>query len=131
MNESMIVEAIRAAHGVGGMDPVMQARAAERVADASAVERFQAALAPTAVDAASAVPFASKVGAAWDSARIQNQEMLHRIHALSDLASMEHASVSQLIELQYEVMNLSFQQDVVTKVADKASTAIQTLIKNQ
>ena len=26
---------------------------------------------------------------------------------------------------------LSFQQDVVTKVVDKASTAIQTLIKNQ
>ena len=36
-----------------------------------------------------------------------------------------------MLELQYEVMNLSFQQDVVTKIADKASNAVQTLIKNQ
>jgi type III secretion system YscI/HrpB-like protein len=29
------------------------------------------------------------------------------------------------------VANLSFQQEVVAKVADKASQAVQTLIKNQ
>ena len=44
---------------------------------------------------------------------------------------MHGPSSRELVELQYEVMNLSFQQEVVTKVADKASTAIQTLIKNQ
>lgn len=130
MTESMIVEAIRAAGGIG-YDPALQMQNVGNVADPSAVERFQAALAPNAVDAPTAVPFASEVGAVWNSARAQNQEMLHRVHALSDLASMESSSMSQLIQLQYEIMNLSFQQDVVTKVADKASTAIQTLIKNQ
>ena len=37
----------------------------------------------------------------------------------------------ELTELQYEVHNLAFQQEVVAKVADKSSNAIQTLIKNQ
>ena len=44
---------------------------------------------------------------------------------------MHAPAAGNLIELQYEVMNLAFQQEVVTKVADKASTAIQTLVKNQ
>jgi hypothetical protein len=46
--------------------------------------------------------------------------------------SATHAlSGPEMIELQYEVANLAFQQEVVTKVADKSSNAIQTLIKNQ
>lgn len=130
MTEAMIVEAVRTVRGIG-MDPMAQVQATERAADPSAVERFQAAMAPDAVNRADPVPFASEVGAAWGAARQQNQEMMHRIHALSNLASMESASMPQLMELQYEIMNLAFQQDVVTKVADKASTAIQTLIKNQ
>ena len=40
-------------------------------------------------------------------------------------------SSAELVELQYEVMNLSFQQEVVAKVADKTSSAVQTLVKNQ
>ena len=44
----------------------------------------------------------------------------------------EHPDVqANLQQLQYEVMNLSFQQEGVTKVADKSSNAIQTLVKNQ
>ena len=130
MNESMIVEAIRAANG-SGFDAAMQAQSVEKTADPSAVERFQAAMGPAGVAAADPVPFATEIGKVWDDARNQNQAMLHRIKALSELSSMEQASMMNLMELQYEVMNLSFQQDVVTKVADKASTAIQTLIKNQ
>ena len=130
MTESMIVEAIRAARGIG-FDPAVQAQNVGSVADPSAVERFQAAMGPAGVQRADPVPFASEVGAMWDSARTQNQAMLHRIEELSGMASMENASMGKLIALQYDVMNLSFQQDVVTKVVDKASTAIQTLIKNQ
>jgi type III secretion system YscI/HrpB-like protein len=44
---------------------------------------------------------------------------------------MHGPSSGNLVELQYEVMNLSFQQEVVTKVADKSANAIQTLVKNQ
>ena len=130
MNESMMVEAVRAAHGVG-FDPVMQAQNTEKTANPSAVERFQAALAPNAANAPDAVPFASEVGAMWDVAKSHNQEILHRIKALSSMATMDSSTSLRLMELQYEVMNLSFHQDVVTKIADKASTAVQTLIKNQ
>ena len=59
------------------------------------------------------------------------QGILHRIRALCDLKETHSPSAGNLIELQYEVMNLAFQQEVVTKVADKSSNAIQTLIKNQ
>jgi type III secretion system YscI/HrpB-like protein len=44
---------------------------------------------------------------------------------------MHGPSSAELVELQYEVMNLSFQQEVVAKVADKTSNAVQTLVKNQ
>ena len=82
-------------------------------------------------EAPAAVPFDSQVSAAWRSAQANNQGMLHRIQALSELQGRHSLSAAELVELQYEVMNLSFQQEVVTKVADKTSTAVQTLIKNQ
>ena len=129
MTEQMIVEAVRAAGG--GTSPVAAAGATEgpqapaAVADPSAVTRFQEAM------AADPVPFASEAAAAWRSAQANNQGILHRIRALSDLKNSHSPSMANLVELQYEVMNLAFQQEVVTKVADKASTAIQTLVKNQ
>ena len=53
------------------------------------------------------------------------------IRALSEAKRLGNApSVLQMTELQYEVANLSFQQEVVTNVAKKASSAIETLVKN-
>ena len=112
MTEQMIVEAVRAAGTGGAADPM-------------------AAGAPQAVAAADPIPFASQASAVWRSAQVNNQGILHRIRALCDLKETHSPSAGNLIELQYEVMNLAFQQEVVTKVADKSSNAIQTLIKNQ
>ena len=98
---------------------------------ATAVSKFEAAMAANAPTAVSEVPFASQVSAAWRSAQVNNQGMLHRIKALTEISAQHSLSAPELLELQYEVVNLSFQQDVVTKVADKASNAVQTLIKNQ
>ena len=126
MTEQMIVEAVRAA---GGSQPavanVQSPGAVQSVADPSAVERFQSAM---AVDS---VPFASEVAASWRSAQVNNQGILHRIRALCELKNTHSPAALNLVELQYEVMNLSFQQEVVTKVADKSSNDIQTLIKTQ
>ena len=130
--ETLAIEAIRASQSATSA----QAAAAgsgvspDRLAapSASAVARFEAAMAP---DAPAAVPFVSQVSAAWRSAQANNQGMIHRIRALSELQGRHSLSAGELVELQYEVMNLSFQQEVVTKVADKTSTAVQTLIKNQ
>lgn len=126
MTESMIVEAIRAAGGASAaaaaVPPVSEPSTA---ADPAAVSRFQAAM------AADPVPFASEAAAAWRSAQANNQGILHRIRALSSSAPASHTTSGELVELQYELMNLAFQQSVVAKVADKSSTAIQTLVKNQ
>ena len=129
MTESMIVEAVRAA---GGSQAVAtQAPAVAKTADPAVVERFQAAMGAQGAAAVDPVPFASEVSAAWRSAQVNNQGILHRIRALSQLGRMHGPSSGELVELQYEVMNLAFQQEVVTKVADKSSNAIQTLVKNQ
>ena len=132
MTESMIVEAIRAAGG-----PQLAAAAPDAaggpaaVADPSAVARFQAAMGVQDVKGPDPIPFASEASAAWRNAQVNNQGILHRIRALTQLEKMHGPSAGDLVELQYEVMNLSFQQEVVTKVADKSSNAIQTLVKNQ
>ena len=132
MTEAMIVEAVRAAGGpqMTAVDPGA-VNASVSVADPSAVSRFNAAMGVQGTAEVDPVPFASEVSAAWRSAQVNNQGILHRIRALSQLGRMHGPASGELVELQYEVMNLSFQQEVVTKVADKTSNAIQTLVKNQ
>ena len=132
MTEAMIVEAVRAAGGpqMTAVDPGAVGASAP-VADPSAVNRFEAAMGVQGTTEVDPVPFASEVAASWRSAQANNQGILHRIRALSQLERMHGPASGELVELQYEVMNLSFQQEVVAKVADKASNAIQTLVKNQ
>ena len=132
MTESMIVEAVRAAGGPQGTaaDPGAVG-ASITVADPSAVSRFNAAMGVQGTSEVAPVPFASEVSAAWRSAQVNNQGILHRIRALTELRHLHGPAAGELVELQYEVANLAFQQEVVTKVADKTSNAIQTLVKNQ
>ena len=132
MTEAMIVEAVKAAGGaqMSATDPGA-VNASAPVADPSAVSRFNAAMGVQGMTEVDPIPFASEVSAAWRSAQVNNQGILHRIRALSQLGRMHGPASGELVELQYEVMNLSFQQEVVTKVADKTSNAIQTLVKNQ
>ena len=131
--ETLAIEAIRATQSSTAAQTTAKTAAASPSAppSASAVAKFEAAMAANAPQAVSEVPFASQVSAAWRSAQANNQDMIHRIKALSELRGGHAPSSADLVELQYEVMNLSFQQEVVTKVADKASNAVQTLIKNQ
>ena len=128
--ETLAVEAIRASQSATAAQTAGQAAAAGPSAppSASAVARFEAAMGP---DAPTAVPFVSQVSAAWRSAQANNQGMIHRIRALAEMQGRHSLSAAEMVELQYEVMNLTFQQEVVTKVADKSSNAIQTLVKNQ
>ncbi len=132
MTESMIVEAVRAAGGPTALDRQgAGVGAAQAVADPSAVQRFQAAMGVEGTTQVDPIPFISQASAAWREAKANNQGILHRIRALSDMKAMHQPSAAQLVELQYEVANLAFQQDIVTKVAAQTSTAIQTLVKNQ
>ena len=137
MTETMIVEAIRAVQPQSAVDPATAGavNGVQPVADPAAVERFQAVMCAGGVSGvqptADKIPFVSEASASWRSAQANNQGILHRIRALSELGRMHGPSALEMVELQYEVMNLAFQQEVVTKVADKSSNAIQTLIKNQ
>ena len=129
--ETLAVEAIRASQSATAAQTGAQAAGPSAPPSASAVSKFQAAMAADAPQGVSEIPFASQISAVWRSARANNQGMVHRIRALSELQGRHSLSAPEMVELQYEVMNLSFQQEVVTKVADKSSNAIQTLIKNQ
>lgn len=129
MTEAMIVEAVRAA----GTSPATQAAAAQTAqaataaADPDAVARFEAALAPQPV---ADIPFASQVAASFDAAQGNYQQILHRIHALTSMSKTHALSAAEMSELQYEVANLAFQQEIVTNLAKKASDAVSTLVKN-
>lgn len=126
MTEQMIVEAIRSAQiSPRAVEPT---GAVSPVADPDTVAKFAQAMAPEQVEA---VPFADKVAASWQSAQDNHQGIVHRIKALSEMSAQHSLSSAELVELQYEVHNLAFQQEVVAKVADKSSSAIQTLIRNQ
>ena len=132
MTESMIVEAVRSmATATSSTQLAGATNAVSGAADPSAVARFQAAMGVQETDAVDPIPFVYHASAAWRSAHVNNQDILHRIRALTKLDGMHGPSAPEMVELQYEVANLAFQQEIVTKVADKSSTAIQTLIKNQ
>lgn len=127
MMEMAMVEAVRAAQAPQAVSYLNERLAAEKVADPEAVARFAEAMAPAETDP---VPFAAQVSETWKAAHDNNQGILHRMRALSALGGAHGPSLAELAELQYEVANLSFQQEVVTGVAKKASTAIETLVKN-
>ena len=127
MTEAMIIEAVSSAKAAG-FDPAMAVSQVQSAPDPEAVAKFQEAMAPAPV---AEVPFADSAARSWQMAHDNNQGIVHRIRALSELSAERALSAPEMLELQYEVANLSFQQEVVAKVADKASQAVQTLIKNQ
>ncbi len=132
MTEQMIVEAVKAA-GTNSTAMAQTAGAVQAAIDPNAVAQFQAAMGPSGVSAVQGVeniPFASQVAATWKVAQTNYQGLVHRIKALTELRQMHGPSAVDLSELQYEVQNLSFQQEVVTNIAKKASDAVSTLVKN-
>lgn len=136
MTSSMIIDAIRSVgqKGVQALDEALPVSPATPVPDADAVARFQAAMGPQDVSNTQkieGVPFAQQISETWRVAQDNHQGLLHRIKALTELNGEHALSMAELSELQYNVATLSFQQEVVSKVADKASNAVQTLIKNQ
>lgn len=133
MTSEMIVEAVsKVAAQEAVRDPAAIAGVSGvEAANPASVARFQAAMAVSQPQAIDPVPFATEIAGAWRAARENNQTLVHRIKALTQMSGSSGPASGEMLELQYNVMNLSFQQEVVTKVADKTSSAIQTLIKNQ
>jgi len=126
MTETAIIEAVRAATSTVGTNGA-GAGAIQQVADPQAVDAFQHAM---HADGVSAVPFADQVAATWKTAQADRQTLLHRISTLSQMSRMGGANMANMVELQYQVANLTFQQEIVTSVAKKSSDAVSTLVKN-
>ena len=127
-----VIEAIRpvaaSTQAVQGVSEAFEASNVTRaVPDPAAVDAFGALM---ETDSPDPVPFASQVAEAWHRSQDVRQARLHRINALVNLSGPGGASARQLTELQYELINLNFQQEVVTDVAKKASSAVETLVRN-
>lgn len=123
MSEIMEIEA--AAVRASGAE---QAKAyLEAQPELNAVADFEKAMEAPIADP---VPFASHVNAVWRSAQGSHQANLRRI--VTSMASLEgnRISTGQMARLQFDLMNLGFQQEVVSCVAKKASAAVETLVKN-
>jgi len=123
MNETVAIEAVRAA----SVSSAQQQAMTQPVADPSAVAAFSDAMQTASVGD---IPFATQVQGAWGAAEAAHQTHLHRMEALSDLALGSTPSIAGLSQLQYEVATTSFQLEVTTSIAKKASDAVSTLVKN-
>ena len=123
MTEAMVVEAVRGAVA----NSQMTVGAVQAAPDPAAVERFMSAMSPEKV---TEIPFAAQVAATWKNAEGNYQGILHRVKALAAIREQHYPSAAELSELQYEIANLTFQQEVATNIAKKASDAVSTLVKN-
>ena len=78
----------------------------------------------------SQIPLASAVASAWQEAETLNRRL--RVRLTDRLQSGVHRlwSFQDLAALQYDVASITFQQEVVTQLAKKATDGVTTLIKN-
>ena len=127
MVETMAVEAVRAVGAPQSVAYLNGLSDVRRVADPEAVAEFQRAM---GLDAADPVPFVSQVAEAWREAQDVRRGMLSKIESLVASGSSEGPSMRQMMSLQYEMINLNFQQEIVSDIAKKGSDAIEALVRN-
>ena len=127
MIEIGAIEAVRAVQAPQSVAYLNEQMNVNKVADPEAVAAFEEAMAPQGPDP---IPFAQQVSEAWRSAQDVRSEKLKRIESLINMNPDEGRSADVMLRLQYEMINFGFQQEVVSDIAKKASTAIETLIKN-
>lgn len=127
MVEVASIEAIRAVQATQSLQYIQEQQQAAKVADPKAVEAFQAAM---GVGGPDPVPFASEVSAAWRSSQELANVRMHKIEALINSNAVAGVSMAQMTQLQYDLVNLGFQLGIVSDVAKKASSAVETLVKN-
>lgn len=127
MVEVASIEAVRAVQAPQSVAYLNEQMNANKVADPEAVAAFEEAMGPQGPDP---IPFAQQVSEAWRCAQDVRSDKLKRIEALINMNPDEGRSADVMLRLQYELINFGFQQEVVSDIAKKASTAIETLIKN-
>ena len=136
---NFIVEAIHAAMSSQAAQAVNAVQIAQPP-DVAAVEKFNQIMATAEIrpenqivtpPEPTRVPFADRIGEAFRAAETRQFETYEKLNTLVERGKTTTLSVAELMEIQYQTVNLSIQQELVTKVIDRGSQAIQTLFKNQ
>ena len=145
MSEEMAVQAVRAAFGAQAAAQAGEVTASAPEATAGQVAAFEEAMraagletvpaAATGTETAAAegrmaVPFLDRVSEAFVSSQDTAQGITARLESLSRGAGDGMMSAAELMELQYQTAYLKFHLDLVSKVVDRGSQAVQTLVKN-
>lgn len=145
MSEEMAVQAVRAAFGAQAAAQAGEVTASAPEATAGQVAAFEEAMraagletvpaAATVTETAAAegrmaVPFLDRVSEAFVSSQDTVQGITARLESLSRGAGDGMMSAAELMELQYQTAYLKFHLDLVSKVVDRGSQAVQTLVKN-
>lgn len=145
MSEEMAVQAVRAAFGAQAAAQAGEVTASAPEATAGQVAAFEEAMraagletvpaAATVTETAAeegrmAVPFLDRVSEAFVSSQDSAQGITARLESLSRGAGDGMMSAAELMELQYQTAYLKFHLDLVSKVVDRGSQAVQTLVKN-
>ena len=144
MSEEMAVQAVRAAFGAQAAAQAGEVTASAPEATAGQVAAFEEAMraagletvpaaatvTETAAEGRMAVPFLDRVSEAFVSSQDTAQGITARLESLSRGAGDGMMSAAELMELQYQTAYLKFHLDLVSKVVDRASQAVQTLVKN-
>ena len=136
--DAIQIETIRACMTAARISDAPVALSGVPVADPAAVARFQELMRePVTVNrvdgagvAEMRVPFAERLEASFAAQQAEYQQKMRGLGAVLNPARGGMLSQAEMIRLQYEVQSLSFQQNVVSKVIESVSQAIQTLIKN-
>ena len=77
-----------------------------------------------------AIPFGAQLMEQLHAQQEEHAIHMRNIHGIISNSVNGSLTQADLLRLQVEVQNLSIQQNVVSKVIESASSAIQTLIKN-
>jgi len=63
--------------------------------------------------------------------RENHEQQIEKVNKLVEGAEDDPMSVQEALRLQFELMQLSHEQELVSKGADKSSQAVQTMFRNQ
>ena len=76
------------------------------------------------------VPWGSAIASAWEAAASHQRTMRTRLVERLEAGCQQPWSLREMAALQHEVASITFQQEVVTQLAKKATDCVVTLIKN-
>lgn len=112
--------------------------------DPAAQLQFEHALANPSADVVPAGPAGVDAAATSDAKPSLGDAILNGIEKLKThhdvraerieqtlIDSGGELTMEEMMKLQFEVMQLGIEQDITTKMADKTSTGVQTLFRNQ